>query len=503
MEKSELNEIIHHDFPDSYELGEILALYGLFKSSFFRKKMLKHIDLSFFHEDLLIFAKTIFKLNEENAEFATQNFKLYAKEILRQTYRGKEDRRKAAKLFLSNLAKFNHLKISVEDFLENNNWVIKKAYTFVKREMRRKVLIDGANKLHSENFADIDEALRTISALDFDDSDYLDYFNDIESHLIRITEEKILVSTGIECLDDLFNGGMPSKKLVVFQGPSNIGKTLILGQIAKNMVEAGKNIIYFTFELDIDEIGSRMDASIAKVTTSYIARSLEKVAKRIKEHKKDVRGRLIIKYFPADCKSSLDLRAFVDIMESMENFKVDAIIVDFLTLMVSAKSQRDDNDYKKYGRVAKELRNIGVEYDIPVISAGQANRSAYNYDVDDMHQGQIGDSLQIAQASDITISIIKNKELDKKNQILCEIIKSRVGRTGYQFIIEVDYDTLTFVGSHLVDSEIIKNFKKKKPEIGDVIGSKKKEEKQENEKKETVNKSNEDEDSTMIFGGIE
>ena len=82
----------------------------------------------------------------------------------------------------------------------------------------------------------------------------------------RIYEEVIknekVVGTGLKALDELLKGGFHEKSLTLLLSPTNIGKTLWMCALAKNMLQAGYNVLYITFEDSENKIGQRITQNL-------------------------------------------------------------------------------------------------------------------------------------------------------------------------------------------------------------------------------------------------
>ena len=93
------------------------------------------------------------------------------------------------------------------------------------------------------------------------------------------------------------------------------------------------------------------------------------------------RKRLLIKEFPTGGLTIAMLKAWLDSLERFEKFVPSMLIIDYADLMAikDAKNKRDE-----LGEIYKQLRGIGVERNIAIVTATQTNREgigATNVDV--------------------------------------------------------------------------------------------------------------------------
>lgn len=72
------------------------------------------------------------------------------------------------------------------------------------------------------------------------------------------------MSFGYDNLDSFTNGGMPSKGkfLGVVAAPTNMGKSIFLGNIATNAVKQGKRVLIISLEMSEMVYASRIYADL-------------------------------------------------------------------------------------------------------------------------------------------------------------------------------------------------------------------------------------------------
>jgi replicative DNA helicase len=101
-------------------------------------------------------------------------------------------------------------------------------------------------------------------------------------------------------------------------------------------------------------------------------------------------------------------RSYIEQLQNRAGFKPDVIVVDHIQNCKPTGSATGLNLYQSYGLVAKELRQLAQEMDIPVWSAAQANRQGQNGRLD---LTNIGDSLQIVQDADTVLMMWRDESL--------------------------------------------------------------------------------------------
>jgi len=98
---------------------------------------------------------------------------------------------------------------------------------------------------------------------------------------------------------------------------------------------------------------------------------------------------------------------------------------------------RSDNSYSEQKRIAQELRALGMEKSIPIISSIQVNRQGFgklDIDMDD-----ISDSIGVAFDSDVVIAATQNDDLRTSGKYMFNIVKNRYGLNKIKFPVNVDF----------------------------------------------------------------
>jgi replicative DNA helicase len=84
---------------------------------------------------------------------------------------------------------------------------------------------------------------------------------------------------------------------------------------------------------------------------------------------------------------------------------------------------------------------MSYEFECPIISATQLNRSAYNTNNPGMEG--LSESIGLAATADVILSIFQNEEDQEMNIIRLGMMKNRYGPRGMVQPMRIDYNTLT------------------------------------------------------------
>lgn len=236
---------------------------------------------------------------------------------------------------------------------------------------------------------------------------------------------------------------------------TGVGKSITMCHFASSALMQRKNVLYITLEMSEERIAERIDANLLDVDINKIeGLPKESYSNKITDIQRKTSGKLIIKEYPPSTAHAGHFKHLLNELKIKKNFVPDIIIVDYLNICASQryKSGSNTNSYNYYRAVAEELRSLGVEFDVPVISAGQLNREGYNSSDPDMTDSS--DSFGISFTADLIIAIISNTELEKLNQVIFKQIKNRYNDINYynKFVVGIDRPKM-----RLFDTESIAN----------------------------------------------
>ncbi len=369
----------------------------------------------------------------------TPNAEILLDNLLPKLFSGDESRmKKADELVQSSLA----ITVNKESFYD---FLIEETKNFIKFNSIKLALMESIDLVEAGK---MDEAVKRInesSNLNFDDNLGLDYFEDLESRIERMKEGVHIIPTGMNVLDSKIGGGWHNKSLVIFGAATNVGKTLILGDVAFKLVKQGKSGIYITLEIYQDLLANRIDANLSDIEMGELNNDPDMLFKVINEERKKADdaglpfGRLIIKEYAPNCLNSNQILSFVRELNLKRNgFKPEFIAVDYIGLLAPNGKSFADNTYGKLKTVAEELRTVASILDIPVFSAVQVNREGMN----SSHVGMenTSDSVGIPMTADIMIMVTRSEDMDAECKMRWFIAKSRYSRNGDSFTVDADYN---------------------------------------------------------------
>ena len=259
----------------------------------------------------------------------------------------------------------------------------------------------------------------------------MDYIEDFD---IRTEElNRKTVPTKWNPINDLMDGGLGPGELGVVVAPSGVGKTWILTAIGAEAVRRGLSVVHYTMELSEHYVGARYDTVFTQIPSTELKEKKEEVKGKIS----NLKGKLLIKYFPPKGVSVKKLQQHIEKMVTLDN-KPDVIIVDYADLLLS-HSNKSDSTYAEQGGVYIDLRGMSGELEIPIWTASQTNRSAIDSEV--IEADKIADSYAKVMNADFIMSWSR-KSKDKLNDTArAHIMKNRFGPDGITFPCKMNTNT--------------------------------------------------------------
>lgn len=268
----------------------------------------------------------------------------------------------------------------------------------------------------------------------------LDYFNEIDRHITDLTTVDSTISSGWNWLDEKLDGGFleNGRAIYVFAGETNIGKSIFLGNIARNIADQGKTVLLVSLEMSELVYAKRITTNLTQIPIRSLHERTGDIESAVEQYKNRHRdSRVIVKEFPPSTITCQHLKGYIKKLTD-RGVKIDAIVVDYVNLL---KSNSGTNSYERIKYATEELRALSYVYECPIITATQLNRSGYS----EVNPGldTVGESYGLAATADAIFSIWREEEDIDLGVLKLGIMKNRFGQNFGSMIMEIDYDTLT------------------------------------------------------------
>ena len=278
------------------------------------------------------------------------------------------------------------------------------------------------------------------------------YFDELETHIDNLLTETNHLSTGIEWLDELLGGGflLEGRSMYIFAGETNVGKSIFLHNMAVNIMKQNKKVILFSLEMSEQMYNIRITSTISELDNNTLKDNVEEIrdgAMRFKMMRPD--AGLIVKEYPPNSVTPAILKTYTKQIISTKKFKPDAIVVDYLNLLTSD----GNNSYEKIKNISEQLRALSYEFQCPVITATQLNRSGYSgsgsssqaqvYDQRGPGMSSVSESYGTGATADAVVGLFRTDQDKEDNAIHVNIMKNRFGSNYGVTRLGMNYRTMT------------------------------------------------------------
>ena len=318
--------------------------------------------------------------------------------------------------FASEFPHFDFIQVN-----ESPSYLIDKLY----EDRNARKLSTLFNKIRQEfNDGDIDKAMNT----------YLSSMNDIAKakhiesiDLLRDTSrydafidraddwKKFFVKTGFPELDEIIGGWDRQEELATIVARSNMGKSWILLKCACAAAEQGLNVGIYSGEMSERKVGYRIDTLIGHISNTALTKGNIEVQNEYKQYLDSLPDKftgtmkVLTPNMIGGPAGVTALRAFI------EKDNLDILFVDQHSLLEDDRKAK--NPVEKASNISKDLKNLQVLKQIPIISVSQQNRASTENGVGLEH---IAQSDRIAQDSTIVLFFEQ-----KDGIITMHLVKSR------------------------------------------------------------------------------
>jgi replicative DNA helicase len=332
-----------------------------------------------------------------------------------------------------------------EEKVPSRDWLVERTEEFCKEKslynaiLKSIKIIDGGDTNLTQNA--IPQLLQDALSVSFDTAIGHSYTDDIQSRYEFYTRKEERIPFDLELLDKVTKGGLPKKSLTMVVAESGGGKSLVLCHASASYLKQGRNVLYITMEMAEERIAERIDANLLNVDIDNLSKmSNDEFSTKVQKAVSKTHGKLVIKEYPTGAAHAGHFRGLIEELKIKKNFVPDVIVVDYLGICSSSRMKHGAgvNSYTYIKSISEELRALGVEYNVPVLTAMQVNRGGFGNS--ELELTDISESIGVVMTCDFVFSIIRTEELDELGQTLIKILKNRYGdiATNRKFVIGIN-----------------------------------------------------------------
>jgi KaiC/GvpD/RAD55 family RecA-like ATPase len=323
---------------------------------------------------------------------------------------------------------------------EHSSWFLSEFEGFARHKALEKAILQSADMLDKSQYGAVEKLIKDAVQVGLPKTFGTDYFADPQGRLTALKDNNGQLSTGWKTLDDKLYGGFNRGELNIFAGASGAGKSLFLQNLGLNWAMSGLNTVYFSLELSEGLCAMRMDAMLSDTPTREVFKRLEDVDLKVRMSGKKAGVLQIVQL--TNGITANDILAWVREFQTQRKIKVDAILVDYLDLMMPASQKISVSDmFVKDKLVAEELRNLVVSEQLLLATASQLNRSAV--ESVEFDHSMIAGGLSKIQTADNVFGIYSTPTMRERCMVQIQFMKTRSSSAvGQKIDLSFNPDTL-------------------------------------------------------------
>ena len=307
--------------------------------------------------------------------------------------------------------------------VKNEGWFLKTFESFSRHRALERAILTSPELLEEGRYGEVEKLIKDAVQIGLVRDLGTDYFSEPLKRLKEIAESSGSISTGWRDIDHKLYGGLNRGEITIFAGQSGTGKSLFLQNLARNWAEIGLHVVYISLELSENLCAMRIDSMISGIETRNILKNAKDVALKVATFGKKTTGSLRIKQLPSGCTAN-DIMSYIKEYEVQSGIKVDAILIDYLDLMMPISKRVSPSDlFVKDKYVSEELRNLAIELDTLMVSASQLNRQSYDeLEFDPSH---ISGGISKINTADNVLGIFTTPSMREAGRYQIQFLKTR------------------------------------------------------------------------------
>ena len=142
---------------------------------------------------------------------------------------------------------------------------------------------------------------------------------------------------------------------------------------------------------------------------------------------------MVIKYYPTRSATVPTLASHLKQLD-IQSIKPDLVLVDYADILRDVGGAREVRH--QLGNIYEDLRGMAGEFDLPVWTASQANRSSLEEEIIDA--SKVAESYSKVMTADFVMSVSRKVEDKVANTARAHVIKNRFGVDGITYPVTMN-----------------------------------------------------------------
>ena len=325
---------------------------------------------------------------------------------------------------------------------ELEKYIKKRCYLLFVQDTVDKIANKNENALNPE--LAIPE-IENIASLSLWDAHVFDAQKDVLEYFEQVNDAAKRLPTGYTEIDEKINGGIlaDGKFIGVIFAETNMGKSIMLTNLATNAVRQGKNVLVISLEMSEIVYATRAYADLYDLPIKQIHFMKEELTERISEHPEY--GKLYIKEFPPSTMTVEQIGGFIENLIN-QGFEFGLCCIDYLTLLTAPNG---DNSNEVGKEISRKLRALTYRFSFPIMTAAQLNRDGFDAIPSNKN---VAESIAIPQEVDWAIGLYQQKEDKEQGIMRVKCTKSRLGTNDWTVNLRYNSEMLRFEDLHTVEN---------------------------------------------------
>jgi replicative DNA helicase len=318
-------------------------------------------------------------------------------------------------------------RVHTTEISDDVDYIKETSLDFCRKQKLKEAMMKSVNLLQTCSFDEISKVINDALKLGSENNFGHDFIADFEERYKP--KFRLPVTTGWSEIDTITSGGLGRNELGVVIAPTGAGKSMALVHLGSQAIKEGKTVVHYTLELQDTVVACRYDSCITKYPLSDLGNFKEEIFEEIK----DLDGTLIVKEYPTKSASTNTIKAHLSRLVK-RGIEPGMIIVDYADLLrpvVVRKEKRTELE-----SIYEELRGLSNEFNCPIWTASQTNRSGLNAEVVTMEQ--ISEAFNKCFVADFICTLSRTIEDKQNNKAKMFIAKNRNGPDGIVYDLFMD-----------------------------------------------------------------
>ena len=318
-------------------------------------------------------------------------------------------------------------RIMAKPSIDNAEFIKDTSLDFCRKQKLKEAMMKSVNLLQTCSFDEISKVINDALKLGSENNFGHDFIADFEERYKP--KFRLPVTTGWNEIDNITSGGLGRNELGVVIAPTGAGRSMALVHLGSQAIKEGKTVVHYTLELQDTVVACRYDSCITQYPLSDLANFKDEIFEEIK----DLDGTLIVKEYPTKSASTNTIKAHLArlVKRGIEPGMVIVDYADLLRPVVVRKEKRTELE-----SIYEELRGLSNEFNCPVWTASQTNRSGLNAEVVTMEQ--ISEAFNKCFVADFICTLSRTIEDKQNNKAKMFIAKNRNGPDGIVYDLFMD-----------------------------------------------------------------